>query len=84
MSVTSSSVRSGRMPGRLVLVCGLPGAGKTTTALQLVAEQGGVRFSPDEWMHELGIDLLDQPARGRIEQLQWQVAQELLAARRRR
>jgi len=61
-------------------VCGLPGAGKTTTALQLVAEGGGVRFSPDEWMHELGIDLWDQPARGRIEALQWQVAQELLGA----
>jgi predicted kinase len=67
------------MPARLVLVCGLPGAGKTTTALEIAAEQGGVRFSPDEWMHDLAIDLFDQPARGRIEQLQWQVAQELLA-----
>jgi predicted kinase len=68
------------VPGRLVLVCGLPGAGKTTTALQLVAEEGGVRFSPDEWMHELGIDIWDQQARARIEALQWQVGQELLTA----
>ena len=35
------------------LVCGSTGAGKTTHALTLEAELGGVRFSIDEWMHAL-------------------------------
>ena len=34
---------------------------------------------PDEWMHALDIDLWDQPARGRIEQLQWSQTTRLLA-----
>jgi predicted kinase len=63
---------------RLVLVCGLPGSGKTTAAVRLAAELRAVRLSPDEWMHDLAIDLFDQPARARVEALQWQVAQELL------
>ncbi len=64
---------------RLVVVCGLPGSGKTTVAQEVAAERGALRFSPDDWMHELGIDLWDQPARARIESLQWQVARDLLA-----
>ena len=64
---------------RLVLLCGLPGSGKTTTARQIAAESGGVRFCPDDWMTALGIDLFDEAARARIEALQWELAQELLA-----
>ena len=45
--------------GRLILVCGLPGAGKTTVATQLESELGALRLCPDEWMAELGIDLFD-------------------------
>jgi predicted kinase len=67
------------MGSRLVLVCGLPGSGKTTRAEQLAGEVGAVRLSPDDWMRALGIDLFDQPARGRIEALQWELAQELVA-----
>jgi predicted kinase len=63
---------------RLILVCGLPGAGKTTLATQLAGVLGGVRLCPDEWMSALGIDLFDQPARARVEALQWRMAQELL------
>ncbi|HTI68102.1 MAG TPA: ATP-binding protein [Caulobacteraceae bacterium] len=35
------------------LVCGSTGAGKTTYALRLTAQLGGVRFSIDEWMTAL-------------------------------
>ena len=62
-----------------MLLCGLPGSGKTTTARQIAAESGGVRFCPDDWMTALGIDLFDEAARARIEALQWELAQELLA-----
>ena len=61
------------------MVCGLPGAGKTTVSKQLAGELGAVRMSPDEWMDALGIDLWDQPARGRVESLQWAVTRELVA-----
>ncbi len=67
------------MPGRVILICGLPGSGKTTLSKRLATEVGAVRMCPDEWMHALDIDLWDQPARGRIEQLQWALATRLLA-----
>jgi len=38
-----------------------------------------VRFSPDEWMDALSIDLWDEERRARIEALQWKLGQELLA-----
>lgn len=63
---------------RLIIVCGLPGTGKTTHAKRLVAELGAVRFSPDEWMDALGIDIYDEAARARIEALQWELTQDLL------
>lgn len=62
--------------GRLVLLCGLPGSGKTTVARSLVAA-GAVRLSPDEWMQALGFEAYDADARLRVEALQWSVAQEL-------
>jgi predicted kinase len=64
--------------GRLVVVCGLPGAGKTTLARRLEAEYGAVRLCPDEWMRDLRIDLFDERARARIERLQWRLARRLL------
>ena len=64
---------------RLILICGLPGSGKTTLAKQLAAEVRGVRLSPDEWKHALGIDYYDEGARLRLEDRLWQLTQELLA-----
>lgn len=62
---------------RLIIVCGLPGAGKTAHATELEAELNAVRFSPDEWLAALDIDLYDEPARERIERLQWELALDL-------
>jgi predicted kinase len=63
---------------RLILVCGLPGAGKTTLARRLADEVPAVRLCPDEWMTDLGIDLYDEPARERLERLFWRHTQDLL------
>lgn len=65
--------------GRLIIVCGLPGSGKTIHATQLQAALGAVRFCPDEWMSALEVDLYDEKMRDRMERLQWKLAQELLA-----
>lgn len=64
---------------RLMIVCGLPGSGKTTCARKLEERSGGVRFSPDEWMAALSLDLWDEARRAQIEALQWKLAQTLLA-----
>lgn len=63
---------------RLILICGLPGSGKTTLAKQLAEDLQAVRLSPDEWKHALGIDYYDEDARVRLEARLWQLAQELL------
>src|SRR5437868_5202366 len=70
--------RSGTGP-RLIIVCGLPGSGKTTHAKLLEAKLGAIRFSPDEWMDALSLDLYDEGKREKIEALQWRFGQELLA-----
>jgi predicted kinase len=62
----------------LILVCGLPGSGKTTTARGLETELDAVRFSPDEWMARIGVDLFDQDVRAEIEAIQWEITQRLL------
>jgi len=64
---------------RLIIVCGLPGSGKTSHAKQVEQNLRGVRFCPDEWMEAVGISLWDNEARQRIERLQWNVAQKILS-----
>jgi predicted kinase len=70
--------RSGIGP-RLIIVCGLPGSGKTTLARALESRYRAVRFSPDEWIDALSLNLYDEERRGKIEALQWKFGQELLA-----
>jgi len=64
---------------KLIIVCGLPGSGKTTHAKRLETELGAVRFCPDEWMNAVAIDLWDEDRRGKVEALQWESAKKLLA-----
>ena len=63
---------------RLIIVCGLPGSGKTTHATALESRLRAVRFSPDEWMDALSIDIYDEERRAKIEALQWKIARDLL------
>lgn len=64
--------------GCLIIICGLPGSGKTTMAKQVAAQRRGVRLGPDEWMSALGANFWDSAMRKRVESLQWALAQELL------
>ena len=71
----------GFLPGvpLLLVVVGLPGSGKTTLARLLAARHGAVRFNPDEWMIDLGVDPFDEPFRYRLEQRMLALAAEVLA-----
>lgn len=64
--------------GRLIIVCGLPGSGKTTHAQQLQVRARAIRLCPDEWMDGLSLDIWDESMREKIEGLQWQLGQQLL------
>lgn len=63
---------------RLILTCGLPGAGKTTLATQLAADRSAVRLTKDEWLWALGCTPWDEPTREKVEQELWRLAQEIL------
>ena len=67
----------------LFLICGLPGAGKTTLARQIEASQPALRLSPDEWIAPLLADSTDTAEldrlRSPIEAVQWEVAKRVLA-----
>ena len=70
------------MSPTLVLLCGLPGAGKTTLAKKLAEERRALRLTPDEWIPVLYGDNLTQEVldgvRDPVETMQWQVAEQAL------
>lgn len=67
----------------LHLICGLPGAGKTTLAKKLETELPALRLTPDEWIAQILADAFDNDELDRlrdpIETIQWQVAVKALA-----
>jgi len=67
-----------RSAARLIIVCGLPGSGKTTVAKMLESRLHAIRLAPDDWMDALSINLWDEEKRAKIEALQWKFTQELL------
>jgi hypothetical protein len=64
---------------RLVLLCGLPGSGKTTLAREIEAAYGAVRLNPDEWELALAIDPFDAEFQDRLEAEFSRLTERLLA-----
>ncbi len=66
----------------LFLICGLPGAGKTTLAKQLELSQSALRLCPDEWITSILADVTDtfemDRLRTPVESVQWEVAKRAL------
>ena len=63
---------------RLLLTCGLPGAGKTTVERLLAAERNALRLTQDEWLIALGSSPWDAPVRERLDHQLWHLAQDVL------
>jgi predicted kinase len=80
LSVTSEN--EARSPGRLIVITGLPGSGKTSLATALAASLPAIRLCPDDWMTAAGIDLWAETVRSRIEEFQLSLALDLLRSGR--
>ena len=63
---------------RLLLTCGLPGAGKTTLARQLAADRCALRLTQDEWLVALGSSPWDASTRAKVDRELWRLGQEVL------
>ena len=65
---------------KLSVICGLPGAGKTTRAIAISKATGAVRLCPDEWLVAMGISLVDYSIRFRLQDHMIQHGETLLQA----
>jgi predicted kinase len=67
----------------LILICGLPGAGKTTLARRMEQALPALRLCPDEWIATIIADARDTAELDRlrtpVESVQWDVARRALA-----
>ena len=63
----------------LFLICGLPGAGKTTLAKTLEETQHALRLTPDEWMAKIVGDGFDEEKRSAVEAIMWEIGQRCLS-----
>ena len=63
-------------PGTLIVLCGLPGSGKTTLARRLERERPALRFSEDEWVSRMfSLEMAhENELRERIKDVQWDIA----------
>ncbi len=68
--------------GTLILICGLPGAGKTTLAKRVEQDRGAIRMCPDDWIEVVLEDPRDRRERDRlrdpVENLQWELTKGYL------
>ncbi len=66
----------------LIMMCGLPGSGKTTLARRIERERDALRLTPDEWIARLYGTELTPPAldwcRDPVEAIQWELAERAL------
>lgn len=67
---------------KVMLLCGLPGSGKTTLSVSLAKEYSAVRFSIDEWMinlydHEMNQGDFDNRME-KIKQTIWKTVEQLI------
>lgn len=69
-------------PGTMILVCGLPGSGKTTFAKRIEAERNAIRMCPDDWIEAVLADPDDREEKSRlrdaVENLQWELGKTYL------
>lgn len=70
------------LSGTLILLCGLPGSGKTTLSKQLAIERRAIRLCPDDWIEAILADATNSRERDRlrdpIENLQLDLALDFL------
>jgi predicted kinase len=63
----------------IILICGLPGSGKTTLATQLSRHRPALRLGEDDWMVQLfaSHDGHGEHQREAIKQVQWEIATQV-------